>query len=203
MGEDSGVGHRRDTRRSRDGRKPDSAAQRLTTPPGVIGVAEGDTGSIVARMRGLHVSHYIALLLGLGAAFSLSLSGDDATGPTRVAVPAMKTSIYVGSVTLKTTTFERSADSWSATYDARVFPWAFWSEHGEIAITLAEADLDRLARGETVNFTGDARNHKGKPRAVTGRAEPVGSKDGRIKVRIRVDDVELVFNGHYTLDPAP
>ena len=154
-------------------------------------------------MRGLHVTHLIAMLLSLGLVSFVSVRADEAATPTRVAVPSMKTSIYVGSVTLKTTIFERSADSWSATYDARVFPWAFWSEHGEIAITLAEADLARLARGETVNFTGDAKNHKGKPRAVTGRAEPAGSKDGRIKVRIRVDDVELVFNGHYTLDPAP
>lgn len=154
-------------------------------------------------MRGLHVTRLFALFLGLGVVLSVSIRADETAAPTRVAVPAMKTSIYVGSVTLKTTTFERSSDSWSATYDARVFPWAFWSEHGEIAITLAEADLERLARGETVNFTGDAKNHKGKPRAVTGRAEPAGSKNGRIKVRIRVDDVELVFNGHYTLDPTP
>jgi hypothetical protein len=128
---------------------------------------------------------------------------EDTPLPSQVEVPAMKTSIYVGSVTLRTTSFVRAGDSWSSTYDAKVFPWAFWSEHGDISITLPEADLARLGKGETVNFTGDAKNHKGKPREVTGRAEPADATTGRIKVRIRVDGIELVFNGDYTLDATP
>ena len=55
------------------------------------------------------------------------------------------------------------------------------------------------AKGETVEFTGDAKNHKGKPRRVTGRAQPANDHAGKIKVRIHVDDVELIFNGTYEL----
>jgi len=118
---------------------------------------------------------------------------------TRVTVPAMKTSIYVGSVTLSTSTFERRGDQWSTSYNAKVFPWFPWSEHGDITITVTDADLARLAKGETVEFTGDAQNHKKKPRKVTGRAQPANDHAGRIKVRIHVDDVELIFNGSYEL----
>ncbi|MBE2215248.1 MAG: hypothetical protein IAE82_15355 [Opitutaceae bacterium] len=146
-----------------------------------------------------HLSPLAALLaLALAAA---PARADDASLPASVAVPEMKTSIYVGSVTLRTTAFARAGDLWSATYEAKVFPWAFWSEHGAITITLPEADLVRLGQGETVNFTGDATNHKGKPREVTGRAVPADPTTGRIKVRIRVDGVELVFNGDYTIGP--
>jgi hypothetical protein len=120
-------------------------------------------------------------------------------GFDRVAVPAMKTSIYVGSVTLTTGEFRRDGDRFSTTYEAKVFPWFFWSETGSITITVAAADLARLARGETVEFTGDAENHKHKPRKVTGRAQPADAQSGRIKVRIHVDDVELIFNGPYRL----
>ncbi|WP_415908250.1 hypothetical protein [Oleiharenicola sp. Vm1] len=118
---------------------------------------------------------------------------------TRVTVPAMKTSIYIGSVTLTPGAFERRGDQWSTTYAAKVFPWFPWSEHGDITITVTDADLARLAKGETVEFTGDAKNHKGKPRRVTGRAQPANDHAGKIKVRIHVDDVELIFNGTYEL----
>ncbi|MBI2511302.1 MAG: hypothetical protein HYV96_04945 [Opitutae bacterium] len=117
----------------------------------------------------------------------------------RATVPAMKTSIYVGSVTLTVGTFERAGDRWTTTYNAKVFPWFPWSEHGDITITVTDADLARLAKGETVEFTGDAQNHKKKPRKVTGRAQPANERSGKIKVRIHVDDVELIFNGTYEL----
>jgi hypothetical protein len=119
--------------------------------------------------------------------------------PDRVAVPPLKTSIYVGSVTLATSEFRRDGETFAATYEAKVFPWFFWGETGAIEIRVPEADLARLARGETIEFAGDARNHKGKPRRVTGRAQPTDAATGRIKVRIAVDDVELIFNGPYRL----
>ena len=122
-----------------------------------------------------------------------------APAPTldRVIVPPMKTSIYVGSVTLTTSAFRRDGDKFAATYEAKVFPWFFWSETGGITITVTAADLARLARGETVEFVGDAFNHKNKPRKVTGRAQPADARSGKFKVRIHVDDVELIFNGPY------
>jgi hypothetical protein len=115
----------------------------------------------------------------------------------RVLIAPMKTSIYVGSVTLTTAVFERSGSLLSSTYEARVFPWIFWSETGSIRISLADSQLAQLVRGERAEFSGDAENHRGKPRRVSGQATPDGPLSGRIKVRIQVDDVELIFNGRY------
>lgn len=120
----------------------------------------------------------------------------------RVTVEPMKTSIYVGSVKLLTTPFVRDGDHYRATYQAKVFPWAFWNENGKILITLSDADRAKLQRGERCEFTGEAFNQKNKPRKITGYADPAQSNTGKIKVRIGVDDIELVFNGPYTLSVA-
>lgn len=114
-----------------------------------------------------------------------------------VAIESMKTSIYVGSVTLTTSEFKRDGDQYTATYEARVWPWAFWNETGRITIKLPTADIERLKRGERVEFIGDAVNHKTKPRHITGRADRTSDGTGKIKVRIGVDDAELIFNGNY------
>ena len=138
----------------------------------------------------------LCLLLMLGAAASLPAAPAALPSP-RVDVAPMKTSIYVGTVRLTTTTFVRAGDDFTATYEARVFPWFFWSETGRITIHLPLPALARLAAGETVEFTGQAVNQKDKPRAVTGRAQRTDATSGRIKVRIMADGVELVFNSTY------
>ncbi|MEY3774166.1 MAG: hypothetical protein RLZZ129_946 [Verrucomicrobiota bacterium] len=137
------------------------------------------------------------LLLFLLVAPGLSAAPAAPALPDRVRVEPMKTSIYVGSVRLVPSTFERVGEDFTATYEARVFPWAFWSESGRIRLQIPATDLARLAHGEVIDFTGDAQNHRGKPRQVTGRAYPEGAATGKIKVRIAVDDVELIFNGRY------
>jgi hypothetical protein len=114
-----------------------------------------------------------------------------------VTVAPGKTSIYVGSVTLTTGEFRRDGDTFTTTYEATVRPWFFWNETGRITITLPLADLEKLARGERVEFKGEAFNHKNKPRHVTGRADRTGAATGTIKVRIGVDDTELIFNSTY------
>ena len=117
----------------------------------------------------------------------------------RITVAPMKTSIYVGSVKLTTGTFERQGSTLSTTYDASVVPWFFWGENGHITITLTDADLASLAKGQTTEFKGDATNHKNKPRTVTGRAQPADASTGKIKVRVMADGIELIFNGTYRL----
>ncbi|MCF7688430.1 MAG: hypothetical protein K9M98_04725 [Cephaloticoccus sp.] len=131
----------------------------------------------------------------------LPLTGAPLAQPewNRVQVDPMKTSIYVGSVTLTTAPFKQAGDAFVSTYAARVFPWLFWNETGRISIKLSETDRAKLQRGERTEFTGEAFNHKNKPRKVTGYAEPRGSDTGKIKVRIGVDDLELIFNGVYHL----
>jgi hypothetical protein len=142
----------------------------------------------------------LILLLGacrLGAAEAPAAPAPIATGWDRVSVAPMKTSIYVGSVTLTTTVFERQGSALVATYEAKVFPWFFWGETGRITITLSDASLASLAKGETTEFTGTASNHKGKPRTVSGRAQPADASSGKIKVRIGADGYELIFNSTY------
>lgn len=129
----------------------------------------------------------------------------DATGAGEwdaVSVPPIRTSIYVGSVTLTTSLFQRTGDQLEATYEARVWPWFFWNETGRIVIRLPHAEVEKLVRTERVEFTGEATNHKGKPRHVTGRADRVDAVSGKIKVRIGVDDTVLVFNGSYRFPNA-
>jgi hypothetical protein len=140
----------------------------------------------------------LCLLLALGAVAPLRADITLLASP-RVTVAPMKTSIYVGSVTLTTTDFLQSDESFKATYEAKVRPWFFWGETGHITIKLPVTDLTRLALGQTVEFTGEAANHKNKPRTVTGRAQPAGPTSGKIKVRIMADGIELIFNGTYQL----
>jgi hypothetical protein len=144
---------------------------------------------------------HLCLLLLLGAVCALRADPErGAGGWNSVTIPPVKTSIYVGSVTLATSEFQRDGDQFNATYEAKVRPWFFWSETGRITITLPAADLEKLARGERIEFTGEATNHKGKPRHVTGRADRSDATSGKIKVRIGVDDTELIFNTTYRFD---
>ena len=138
------------------------------------------------------------LFLLLGAAVFLRADTSKIIGDwDSVSMAPVKTSIYVGSVKLTTSEFRRAGDKFTATYEAKVWPWFFWSESGKIAISLPLAELEKLARGERVEFSGEAFNHKNKPRLVTGRAQPINSTSVKMKIRIKVDDLELIFNGTY------
>ncbi|MBI2814431.1 MAG: hypothetical protein HYX71_09115 [Opitutae bacterium] len=143
----------------------------------------------------------LLLLLGL-----ISLARADTTRPAgdwdAVTVAPMKTSIYIGSVTLTAAEFRRDGDRFTTTYEAKVRPWFFWSETGRVSIIVPQADLERLARGERVEFTGEGTNHKNKPRRITGHAERTDGAAGKIKVRLSADGIELVFNGTYRFDNA-
>lgn len=125
---------------------------------------------------------------------------ETASLPNHVTVAPMKTSIYVGSVKLFTGTFDRHDADLSTTYEAKVTPWFFWGETGHITISLSEADFASLAKGQTVEFKGQASNHKNKPRSVTGRAQPADATSGKIKVRVTADGIELIFNGTYRFE---
>ncbi len=147
-------------------------------------------------LRSILCSLLLLAAVASGRASSAPMAGDwDA-----VSVAPVKTSIYVGSVALSTGVFRREGDRFTTTYEAKVRPWFFWSETGQITITLPASDRERLARGERIEFKGEATNHKGKPRHVTGRADRTDAATGTIKVRIGVDDTELIFNSTYRLD---
>ena len=129
--------------------------------------------------------------------FLAPLLAGAASLPAHISVAPMKTSIYVGSVKLTTGTFDRREGGLSTNYEAKVTPWFFWNESGDITISLSESDFTTLTKGQTVEFKGDAKNQKNKPRTVTGRAQPANATSGKIKVRVMADGIELIFNGTY------
>jgi hypothetical protein len=144
------------------------------------------------------------LLLVLLSTFCLRVTLRAETAPIatnwdRISVAPMKTSIYIGSVTLTLGVFERQGSTLAATYAARVFPWFFWGETGRITIALSDTDLARLARGEKAGFAGEAFNHRNKTRKITGLAQPVDTASGKFKVRVMADGIELIFNSTYHL----
>lgn len=129
-----------------------------------------------------------------------------AAAPERVIVPPVKTSIYVGSVTLIATPLQRDGEGYAADYQARIFPFFFMGERGRMRIAFSAEQLARVERGERVEFEGSAQNSDGEPRRLAGYVEPAapGAPDGKIKVRIFVSKkIELIFNTTYRYDSAP
>jgi hypothetical protein len=140
---------------------------------------------------------HLLLLAVLGAVANLPAADAVAPAWDRITVAPMKTSIYVGSVTLTPGIFARHGDAYTTTYAATVWPWFFWGETGTVTIKVTANDVARAARGETVEFAGAGANQKGRPRQVSGRVQPADGTSGKLKIRIKVDGIELVFNGTY------
>lgn len=117
----------------------------------------------------------------------------------QVTVEPTKTSIYIGSVSLTMPPFSRHAGIYTANYRARVLPFFFYGERGDITIEFSDENLRRLMAGETVYFTGHASNSRGAERRIEGRAIPdkPGADHGKIKVRVGVGKIELIFNTVY------
>jgi hypothetical protein len=143
------------------------------------------------------------LLLALGLAAAAGLRAAEAAAPAAgkydtVTIPPVKTSIYIGSVTLTAPTFTRRGSTYSSTYTAKVFPLFFMGEKGTIAVTFTDDDLAKLAKGEAVDFKGEGHNEEGEPRRVEGKATPADAASGKLKVRIWVSPkIELIFNTTY------
>ncbi|HEY9154386.1 MAG TPA: hypothetical protein VIM69_04605 [Opitutaceae bacterium] len=115
-----------------------------------------------------------------------------------VVIDPVKTSIYVGSVTLRTAPMKRTGESYEADYTAKVFPYFFESEKGHLSITFTNDDLATLAKGQVVFFKGHAENADHEPRRIEGRALPADPTHGKIKVRVFVTQkIQLIFNAEY------
>jgi len=142
----------------------------------------------------------VIVLAGLLAGRLLAGASEELPGVaySEATVDKVKTSIYVGSVTLDMPPFRRAQARYESTYSARVFPYFFYNEKGRIAIELSDEDLRKLAAGERVPFTGNAENLDGEPRRVEGHATPDDPLSGTIKVRVWVSPkIELIFNSRY------
>jgi hypothetical protein len=136
--------------------------------------------------------------IGLMSLLSLSVASLTAGPYDLVRIDPVKTSIYVGNVTLTTTLLKRINGVYETDYKARVFPYFFYNESGHLAIEFSDEQLAQLARGETVQFKGHAENSDREPRRVEGRAVPTDGTQGKLKVRVFVSaKIELIFNTLY------
>jgi len=121
-----------------------------------------------------------------------------------VNVAPTRTSIYIGTVSLTMPTFQRDGVAFRSSYVCKVFPYFFYNEKGTLFIDVPDADLARLAAGETITFSGKAINMDGEPRRIEGRAVPASPTDGKIKVRVFVTaKIELIFNTTYFFPKTP
>jgi hypothetical protein len=121
----------------------------------------------------------------------------------RVVVPAAKTSIYFGSVTMIMPEFVRRANTYESRYEAKVFPFTFSNEQGRVSIEITDEMLARLERGEKVDFTGRGVRDDGAERKVEGTATPQDARSGKLKVRVLVSKrIQLIFNTTYRFEPA-
>lgn len=121
----------------------------------------------------------------------------------RVEVAPTRTSIYVGSVAMTMPPFTRKAGGYESTYTAKVFPFFFYNETGTLRVEFSDDALERLARGETVEFHGRAVNSAGAERRVEGKVTPADAAGGKIKVRVFVSRrIELIFNTTYRFPDA-
>ena len=142
----------------------------------------------------------LLLAVGLAGGGPAASGAEGLPGPAYAAatVDKVKTSIYVGSITLEMPPFRHVAGGYESTYAARVFPYFFYNEKGRITIDLPDDHVRRLAAGERVEFVGRAENLEGEPRRVEGHAIPADALSGTIKVRIWVSPkIELIFNSRY------
>ncbi len=149
----------------------------------------------------------VAVATGSGAPGAGPPAADDlpfAGRPTRVLVDATRTSIYLGSVRLTLSPFRHQDGAFTADYTAKVVPFFFFNERGHISIEFPVDSLRQVLRGETVQFKGQARSSAGEERRIEGRAVPAGAgiARGKIKVRVHVGKIELIFNSTFRFEPA-
>jgi hypothetical protein len=122
----------------------------------------------------------------------------------QVVIPPAKTSIYIGNVTLTPGLLQRENGTYRTSYHAKVFPYFFYNEDGQLSIDFSDEQLAQLARGERVPFTGTAKNKDGEDRRIEGHAtaNAPGASEGTIKVRIFVTaKIQLIFNSTYRFKP--
>ncbi len=144
----------------------------------------------------------LLLLLGLALA-PLARAGELDLGHYQaVEIPPVRTSIYIGRVTLTFAGLVRHHGTYTSEYSAKVFPYFFYNERGHLTITVTDEMLQRLAKGETVQFQGHGLSSDGEERHIEGKAMPVDALTGHIKVRVFVSKhIQLIFNTTYRFHP--
>jgi hypothetical protein len=150
------------------------------------------------------VRRQLCLLILALAGTAPGRGAEDLGRYSQVAIDPASTSLFIATVTMSFQPFVRHRSIFTSTYFARVFPYIFISERGNIWITLPDEALLRVSRGEAVDFTGRGLSDSGDERKVEGRATPTGPYAGKIKVRVFVSRrIVLTFNTSYELGAAP
>jgi hypothetical protein len=146
----------------------------------------------------LRFPRLLVLGLGLLAGGHAAAADRPAAAFARVEVAPTKTSIYIGSVAMTMPAFTRTGDTYTSSYEAKVFPFFFSNESGRLNVDISDDLLQRLARGEPIEFTGRAVNDSGAERRIEGKATPADAASGKLKVRVFVSRrIELIFNTTY------
>ncbi|HEY3757698.1 MAG TPA: hypothetical protein VGL42_16210 [Opitutaceae bacterium] len=142
----------------------------------------------------------VASCLTLGAASPGSVDPALARFAEVDAVP-VKTSIYIGTVTLVPGPFLRSQNGqFSATYAAKVFPYFFANEAGRMYIDVPDDALRQIAAGQAIHFRGKAVRTDGTVRSIEGSATPTSASEGKLQVKIHVSRrITLSFGTTYRL----
>ncbi len=87
-----------------------------------------------------------------------------------------------------------------AAYKVDISPFSFKSEAGRFSVAISDADLRRLAGGETLHFTGQAVSQDGSNTStVEGRATPTGGDTGSLRIQVAGKKGKLVFHTTYHL----
>lgn len=120
----------------------------------------------------------------------------------RVEVPPLRSSFFLGIVSLVPGVFERTGASYHAAYRASILGF-FYREHGTVEIDIADDSLLSLKPGTRLAFTGRAKANDGGVRRISGFAEANDAASGRIQIRIAVTkSIELSFVGPYRFKEA-
>jgi len=94
--------------------------------------------------------------------------------------------------------FTRKGHVYTSTYVAKVFPYFFYNEEGTLAITVTDEMLRHLEQGQVVEFSGRGLSSNSEERRIEGKATPLDTVSGRIKVRVFVSKrIQLIFNTTY------
>jgi len=116
----------------------------------------------------------------------------------QVDVATTKTSIYIGTVTMEMPTFTRGAGTYTAPYAAKVFPYFFYNESGTLTVDVTDPQLQDLAAGKPIDFSGTAVRKDGALRRVTAKATPADASHGKLDVHVFVSKrIQLIFHTTY------
>jgi hypothetical protein len=107
-------------------------------------------------------------------------------------IPAMR-------ITLSPGKMKRTETGYLSDYEVKVFPFFFFSEHGQVRIDIEPEAMRRLVSGDVISFTGEAINHREKHRPIDGRIYPEDDLTGRIRLVVHVGSIELIFKTTYRL----